>query len=191
MLSPDVRFIPVTIRAGIESLQIQTENGSVLGRLDLRYSKMCRVLQEDPSIDLQAYVVPNVTKQPRNRRNKQQAKLTALSRTKSASLSVVLYGSMDVFEPIGEFLSQCSEYLQSPSCCDRNVPYVNPQSLFWRDGDPPMTFQLHSELSLSHIETMGQSEDPSAILETEDSLPETEAPAAIRTTLYRCVSEST
>jgi hypothetical protein len=185
VLALDTKFRPVIVSDGSDHLQLRVESGTVLGVLDARYSKMCRVLQEDPSVYLQAYVVPAVAQRSIRNRNKQHVKAAALSQLKSVSLSVILYGPMEMLDLIGEFLSQCSEYLQSPLRCDRNVPYINPQSLFGRDGAPPTTFQLQSELSLSNIETMDQSEDPSAVLETEDSLPETEAPPVIRTTLYR------
>lgn len=93
-----------------------------------------------------------------------------------------------MFDTIGDFLVQCSEYLQSPLRCDRNVPYCNPQSLSGRDKDPQMTFQLQADLSLSQVETMARGADPSAVLETGDSNPETEASAAVKSSLYRCVS---
>lgn len=91
---------------------------------------------------------------------------------------------MEMFDTIGDFLVQCSEYLQSPLRCDRNVPYCNPQSLSGRDKDPQMTFQLQADLSLSQVETMARGADPSAILETGDSNPETEASAAVKSSLY-------
>ena len=92
-----------------------------------------------------------------------------------------------MFEPVGDFLSQCSEYLQPPLCCDRNVPYCNPQSLAGREKDPQMTFQLQEDSSFSSVEAMAQSTDPSAALESEDLNQETEAPAAVKSSLYRYV----
>ena len=92
---------------------------------------------------------------------------------------------MELFEETGEFFEQCSEFLQSPLHCDRNVPYRNPQSLSGKDPNPPMTFQLEAELSLSQIETMGQGPDPSSALETEDTLQETQAPSPIKSPLYK------
>ena len=92
---------------------------------------------------------------------------------------------MEIFEAVGEFFEQCSEFLQSPLHCDRNVPYRNPQSLFVKDQNPPMTFQLEAELCLSQIETMTQGPDPSAALETEDALGETQAPSPIKASLYK------
>ena len=90
-----------------------------------------------------------------------------------------------MFETIGDFLSQCSEYLQPPMRCNRNVRYCNPQSLVGRDEEHQMTFELHGHLSLSEIETVAGGADPSAVLETEDSNPETEASAAVKSSLYR------
>ena len=103
----------------------------------------------------------------------------------SATLSVVIYGSMAVFEALGEFLSECSDHLQPPLNCNWDVPYRNPQSLSGKDDNPPTTFQLESQRLSSHIEELGFCADPSASLESQDSLPETEAPAPIRTKLYR------
>lgn len=92
---------------------------------------------------------------------------------------------MDMFESVGDFLSRCSEFLQSPLRCDRNVPYRNPQSLAGRDENPIMTYQFREVGPSSTIESVAQDADPSVALENEDSFPETEAPAAVKTSLYR------
>ena len=128
------------------------------------------------------------------------------SKDYSTTLSVNIYGPMVVFETLGEFLSACSENLQPPLNCNWDLPYRNPQSLSGRDDNPPTTFQLESQRFSSHIEELGSHieelgshikelgshieelgfcADPSASLESQDSLPETEAPEPIRTTLYR------
>lgn len=91
---------------------------------------------------------------------------------------------MDMFESVGDFLSRCSEFLQSPLRCDRNVPYRNPQSLAGRDENPIMTYQFREVGPSSTIESVAQDADPSVALENEDSFPETEAPAAVKTSLY-------
>ena len=162
----------------------------MLGSLDPRYSKLLQVLQREQEIDLQAYMVPTLSQKPSYDRVQQPDRKAARQRKMSASLSVILYGPMDIFELIGEFLSQCSEYLQSPLRCDRNVPYRNPQSLRGRDEEAPLTLQLEADLSFSQIETIAQGSDPSAALETGCRFPETEAPPAIRTRLYRSAYKS-
>ncbi len=158
-----------------------------MGRLDARYSKILRVLKDGQSLVLQLYLVTALSQARRRgrRRARMQDPDTAQPKDYSATLSVVIYGSMVVFEALGEFLSECSENLQPPLNCNWDVPYRNPQSLSGRDDNPPTTFQLESQRLSSHIEELGFCADPSASLESPDSLPETEAPAPIRTKLYR------
>ena len=159
----------------------------MVGRLDARYSKILRVLKDEQSLVLQLFLVTASSQAHRRRRariqDQDQAKLQ--SKDYSTTLSVNIYGSMVVFETIGEFLSACSENLQPPLNCNWDLPYRNPQSLSGRDDNPPTTFQLESQRLSSHIEELGCCADPSASLESQNALPETEAPAPIKTKLYR------
>ena len=142
------------------------------------------MLQDEKDVELQTFVVPTHSQElPRNQAKKTFKKRTP-SRVKSVSLSMVLYGPMDLFEATGEFFEQCSEFLQSPLHCDRNLPYRNPQSLSGNDHNAPMTYQLEAELCHSQIETVVQSPDPSSALEAEDVLQETQAPPSVRSSLY-------
>lgn len=172
-------FTPVILTSDRETLQLQTSVGCVVGNLEPRHSKILQVLRDDEDVELQAYVVFPRPQEP----SKGQAKKSF--KNSMPSLSVILYGPMEVFEAIAEFLEQCSEFLQSPLHCDRNLPYRNPQSLSAKDQNPPMTFQLEADLCRSQGETIVQGPDPSAALETEDALQETEAPSSIKTSLYR------
>lgn len=149
--------------------------------------KLSRVLRDDDSIQLQVYLVPSTSQNTGHSRSKPRGKKTAQPRAKNMTLSIILYGSMDIFESVGDFLSRCSEFLQPPLRCDRNVPYCNPQSLAGKDGNPTMTYQLQGVGPNSTIESVAQDADPSAALENEDNSPETEAPAAIKSSLYRYV----
>ena len=97
---------------------------------------------------------------------------------------------MDIFGAVGNFLSGSSEFLQLPLHCDRDVPYRNPQSLTSRDEYPVTTFQIPEIRSTFATETIAQSADASAILENENIFPETEAPAAVKTSLYRYIFAS-
>ena len=135
-------------------------------------------------MELQTYVTPTVSQEPNNDEAKKTLKKRISSHVKSISLSVVLYGPMELFEATREFFEQCSEFLQSPLHCDRDLPYRNPQSLSGYDPNPPTTFQLEAELSLSQIETVVQGPDPSSALETEDVLQEMPTPSPIKTSLY-------
>ena len=181
----DTASFHVYLGTGSEALQLQKSCGTVVGELNPHYSKILRVLQNAESIELQTLVVPSPLPHASPRQTTNRGRKAGQVKVTSPTLSVILYGPMDLFESIGDFLSQCSEYLQPPLRCDRNVLYYNPQSLGGRKGDPQMTFQLQGELSLSGVETMTQGVDPSAALETEDLNPEMEAPAAVKSSLYR------
>ncbi len=176
---------PVTLTSGGGTLQVQTSAGNVVGTLEPRYSKILQVLQDEKAVKLQTYIDTTLSQEPSKKSAKNSLKNLRLSHGRPLSLSVVLYGPMELFEATGEFFEQCSEFLQSPLHCDRNVPYRNPQSLSGKDPNPPMTFQLEAELCLSQIETMAQGPDPSSALETEDKLQETQAPSPIKTPLYK------
>lgn len=51
-----------------------------------------------------------------------------------------------------------------------------------------MTFELQGDLSSFQVEAMARMVDPSDALETEDLNAETEAPAAVKSSLYRFVT---
>lgn len=166
--------------------------GDVVGTIDPRYSRIFEVLRSEGDIDYEGYVKVTPLSKNANSRNrpKQECNQTSKSNVMSCTLSAIFYGPMDKFEDVGEFFFQCSEYLQSPLHCSRNVPYRNPQSLSGGDEDPPMTFDLRKELTSFEFETLTRGADPSAALQSGTSFPETEPPAAIRTPLYRQVDTS-
>ena len=166
-------------------MQLQTSAGHLVGRLEPRHYKILQVLRDDEDVELQAYIVPTRSQEPPMDQARKSLDQRTSSGGRTVSLSVILYGPMEIFEATGEFLEQCSEFLQSPLHCDRNLPYRNPQSLSGKDHNPPMTFELDADLCHLPIETMVQYPDPSAALETEDDLPETLAPSSIKTPLYK------
>ena len=152
----DASYTPVILTSDRKTLQIQTSAGHVVGRLESRYSKILQALRDEDDVELQAYVVRGLSQVPPKDQAKKTLRQLTSSRVKTMSLSVILYGPMELFEVIGEFFEQCSEFLQSPLHCDRNLPYRNPQSLSGRDTNPPMTFQLEADLCRPQIETMVQ-----------------------------------
>lgn len=177
----------VSFRVSSSMIELETRSGAIVGKLNARYSKMIQVLHAEPSVQLQAFTTPITSNSGTSHpcRTKRGGKQLAESQNNTFALSVILYGTMDKFDDIGDFFSQCSEYLQSPLRCDRNVPYRNPQSLCGREENPPMMNQFQARLSSSEIETLAQTADPSAELETKKVYHESEPPAAVRTPLYR------
>lgn len=183
--SLDTASFSVHLITGSETVQLQKSCGTIVGELNPHYSKVVRVLQDGDSIELQATFVLSSSRHLIPRQSRARGRKAAQLQARLPALSIILYGSMDMFESIGDFLLQCSEYLQPPLRCDRNVPYCNPQSLTEGEKDPQMTFQFQGDLSHSEVEAIVQGIDPSAMLETEDLNPEAETPAALKSTLYR------
>ena len=187
-LDLDSHFIPICFGKVPETLQ--TPHGAVVGRINPYYSKLIRVLREGDTVQAQAYLVVLPPQRGGHSRLKPWSKQRKQSAIEHTTLSVILYGSLEIFEAVGNFLSGRSEFLQLPLHCDRDVPYRNPQSLTGRDEDPITTFQLPGMRSAFATETIAQITDPCAALENESTFPETEAPAAVKTMLFRYISAS-
>ena len=89
---------------------------------------------------------------------------------------------MELFDDIGKYFDEYQLYLQDPYGCDRNVKYRNPHRISGRDPVAPMTFELRS-LAFSHKETVSPC-DILAGFESDEILPESESPPALKTVLY-------
>lgn len=178
-------YIPVRFSNSFGIMQLEDTSRYAIGRLDPHYSKLLEVILKCRRIELQPYVIPTshqttALKRPRQARKGQQPASSPVR-----TLSVVFYGPMQILDSVGDFLLKCSEYLQSPLHCDRNVPYINPQSLSGRDTPAPNTFDLVPGDCPAQIEKVHQAADPAALLETEFSYPEAEAPRILLSHLYR------
>lgn len=149
--------------------------------LDEADSKILRVLMAEPKISVQAFLARLPADEPEAKFKRRDTRVTRYT----TSLAVILYGSAVFAEDVGDFLTNCVVFLQRPFCCDRNVPYRNPQSLSGLDENAPMTLDLEDLVSSVEIETLAQNVDLAAALETGDTFPETEAPIGVRTSLHR------
>ena len=156
-------------------LQLLATQDDLIGSLDIVHSKLLGILNQEPRLQLQTFITASPSQKTTSKIKPQN---------NVAELSAILYGPLDIFDSIGEFLSRCRKYLQPPLHCDYNVPYRNPQSLAGREWVSAKAVQ-HEDNNNLKCETLVQDPDPSAILENERMLTETNASAAVRTTLYR------
>ena len=102
-------------------------------------------------------------------------------------LSAIIYGPLEQFNEVGEYLAEMCYYLQEPYHCDRNVKYRNPHRLNGLDQSVPMTFELHHKDEAIEV-TAGVMEKPIDVLssfESNQRIVEAESPRAIKTSLYR------
>jgi hypothetical protein len=110
-------------------------------------------------------------------------------RTVSCSLSITLYGTMELFELVGKFFQSNDVYLQDPQCCERNVRYCNPHRLSFSDLDSCIRTSELGQHTAQLVE-LAQHEPASdllGVLESQMDLPETEQPARILTTMAKSV----
>ncbi|KAL2802257.1 SNF2 family N-terminal domain-containing protein [Aspergillus granulosus] len=96
-------------------------------------------------------------------------------------LNVVVYGLIDLFEDIGDFIQENGYYLQEPRHCDRNVPYRNPHCMSGEDDEVPFTFDLGKQ-ELNFVSA--KVPDLLGGLETREVLPEDHDPSGLTTSLY-------
>ena len=184
-VKPTETATPVSLGHGPSCLQLRLDNDTVVGGLNAHYSTILNALITECALHLQALIVPFRSPDSGIDESHSSVKSASSARVESFALLVNLYGPMDLYDLVGSYLSQCSENLQLPSLCDRNVPYRNPQSLSGMDDNPPMTFYIGGGAPSREIELIEMDNDSSAMLETQARLAECEMPEAIRTPLHR------
>ncbi len=104
-------------------------------------------------------------------------------------LFTIIYGRPGLFDPIGEYLTECRLYLQDPFHCDRNVELRNAHRCSRNDGKVIYTSSAYDEED--QVDVQACSENPLDFLESigdVEALSEMSPPPTIRTTLLRCVS---
>jgi hypothetical protein len=166
--------IPAIFEPSSETLLFKKDH-SPIGTLEENGLDILRGLSEEQSIGLQLLCTIELNRKALV----SKPKLSSLS----AYLSIIIYGPLDLFEDVGKFVEECDTYLQDPHGCDRNVKYRNPHRLSGLDPDVPMTLDL-VQLTINH-EKAPSPVDLLAGFESDEFLPVTEAPSALRTALYK------
>ncbi|OCL01572.1 hypothetical protein AOQ84DRAFT_401724 [Glonium stellatum] len=99
-----------------------------------------------------------------------------LSQT-TCSLSIIIYGSEDLFEDVGRFFQDWGLFLRDPRNCDRNVRYRNPHRLSARYSEEcPMTLDTNDSLHTDQVDDLRSPEGLLEILNTEEELIEANQP---------------
>jgi hypothetical protein len=149
------------------------------GKLEERTAKIFANLLTEQGIAFQMYS-QNVGRKPTS---KVKGGKKCGSRTSQSLINVIIYGPAELCEPVGEYLTKCSIFLQDPVQSDRDVFYKNPHIL--SRAEKPI---LISELSIAtadvQVQEFDTSQDIFSQLSNDDHLTLTEAPSDIRTELY-------
>ena len=100
-------------------------------------------------------------------------------------LSVTVYGPIKWLDSVGDYLSRNNQYLQTPLQAQRNLPYLNPQSLSLELKDAPLTFDLKRQATYKELLDEISAKDPSSQLDTVNEHPELRAPSSVKTELFQ------
>lgn len=139
-----------------------------------------QALLDEPSLNLQVWC----ELKPDNNRRKQQS--LRRCRIVPCSLSMILYGPLNLSDDLGDFLQDHEAYLQDPQGCHHNVKYFNPQKLSSANAACcPMTFDLSLQPNkiILGLEEVPQKPDLLDILNSRSELPEAAQPRSIQTSL--------
>jgi hypothetical protein len=98
-------------------------------------------------------------------------------------MNTIIYGTENLCNPVGKYLTKCGIYLQEPVNCDRDVKYSNPQVLS-RTNQIVTTFSLMSLDETPEEEVAIPTDELFFELSSDAHLSLTEAPESISTQLY-------
>ena len=156
---------------------LNKSDGRRFGRLDDTAARILQVLEDDPDIELQIQCQIGMLNQ-----NGGEGERT--SKAHSPMLSVIIYGSMELFEPVGKLFELNNLFLQDPKGCNREVEYRNPHLLFALDLDRQIT-SIEAEMSSLVLECTSTPFDILRGFENGETLPEAVTPSGLRIELYR------
>ena len=169
--------VAVTLDRATEKLR--AADGSEFGTLAERQAKILHTLEEVDCINLRLCCEMKCGQASGGRKSGK-----GTERELQGRLCTIIYGPFRIFDAVGDYVSQCRLYLQDPLYCNRDVPYRNPHLLSGLDEGPPMASSFCRPRVPLEVEEMDSRPDLFALLRNEDPLPETDAPAALSTTLY-------
>lgn len=170
--------VPVTLDE--TSALLKAADGSEFGTLAERPAKILHALEEVECVNIQLHCQSKCGQALSGGKKRKGSEWELQN-----SLCTIIYGPFRVFDAVGAFVSQCDLYLQDPHHCNRDVPYRNPHLLSGLDEETPTTFYFNQPRLTVHVEEKVSRPDLCTLLRSEDPLPETEAPPALRTMLYR------
>jgi hypothetical protein len=158
----------------------QIDHGRLFGELDNRTAEILTKIDSEGGIELQIYCRTINRRAAPGKKGSRKPGGNELQYV----MNVIIYGSEDVRDGVGEYLVKCGMYLQDPIDCDRNVVYSNPQFLC-RTEEHIMTYELASLNAEPEVQKAISKDDIFSERSCDDHLSLTEAPDAINKALYK------
>lgn len=116
-----------------------------------------------------------------------QKALKYLRQALFCTLSITIFGPLNMFEEIGSFFQEHEVYLQDPLQCDRHVRYCNPHRLSSKDLERCIWTSDLGKTTTHLVELTSIVPTPELLdaITIAQDLPEADQPRAIRTVLAR------
>lgn len=155
------------------------DHPTVMGIIDPQHGPLIHGLLSETSLRLCATCTIETQYIPRQSKS--------VSSQVPCTLSITVYGPLDLLDEIGDWFQLQNVYLQDPVVYHLDVPYCNPHRLSLVDlGSCPRLVDVVAESSrLLHFQDVPQRPDVLDIITGQDDLDETEPPEAIRASLHR------
>lgn len=153
------------------------DDPTIRGLIEPQFGPLIKGLIEEASLTLCATCT--VESEPALRRPKAlQVRCT---------ISITVYGPIDLLDEIGEWFQAQDIYLQDPTVCHLDVRYCNPQRLSSADlRSCPSLFHMVSEASkLLHFQEISDAPDYLDIISGQTDLEETQPSSIIQAVLHR------
>ena len=193
--------ISVQLNLNSKDLQVRLSSDNKLFRLDATHEVELGEVQSRTAEMLRALSVPDISLQlftTPKRTQKEWVRTQAKRKTRTetfVSLSLIIYGSMELCESVGEFASECDIDLQDPTRPVRNVLYKNPHLLMEPEDPLVLTSTILNTTIVPEIDTAVLQESLRTLLSAgflpeNDVLEETENPDQINSQLTRYYSTS-
>ena len=164
---------PVALKSASEF--VGQDGVSIRGTIRPDFIHITSALVEEKDLILQAKCIPN-----------DQTGLISNKRSSPCSLSIIIYGPMELLDDVGEFFQKYEMFIQDPEGCDRTVRYCNPHRLSSCDLDScPLTSEIGDCQGLVELHDMNSRTEQMDIFVSQEELPETPQPRMIKTTLEK------
>ncbi|KAM5354529.1 hypothetical protein ACJ41O_001176 [Fusarium nematophilum] len=159
---------------------VGVEDPALQGKLSPEFTYITVALLDEQDLELEATLsVPENSSKPAPKSYLNHFSIRC-------SLSITIYGPMELFDDVGSFFQDHDIHLQHPVNCSKNVPYCNPHWLTSDDSDFRFTSELASGIvQPSVVEDVSALPELLDVLNSSQDLVETEQPKSIRTQLAR------
>ncbi|RYP13216.1 hypothetical protein DL765_006988 [Monosporascus sp. GIB2] len=161
---------------------VANHDPNIRGKVQAMYSQMIQGLLDEPNIMVYGYCS---LKNERSSTRSQSTRETYLDCT----LTITLYGSMNLFEDIGSWFQEYGVYLQDPRKAHRDARYCNPHRLSYDPGRCPTIQDICANQSRPlMVQSLAKESDFLDLLDGHLDLEETPQPQLIFTSLKRFVN---